>query len=150
MLIILSLCLEGAFSLTLGALTPDLVLVIIILSAFYLSEAKGIFLAFLSGLLVDLRWEPIIGLSSIYFILSYYIFSLMVQFYRRRLNYLTNLFACIMVFSFFQVFKMAFYHILGIEYEVSYLILTGRVIVDVFIFLIGFIFISRKSGGVTA
>lgn len=146
MLLFLALSIEGALSPFLGPLTPDLATVVVILSSCCLNDVKRLFFAFIGGLLLDLRWEPIIGLSSLYFISVVYLLGTFIKGSRFKLHYRTILVGFV-ILLFFQVFKFGFYRLLKLEYDVNLVIFLGRVLIDTL--MLGMGLISMKLSGGT-
>lgn len=125
-----------------GALTPDIVLVVVFLFACARGGIGAIFLAFGAGLMLDLRWEPIVGLSSAYLSIAVYLIDAIYRSARvksRSLRYL----GAFLFLALFYAFKFAFYSLLNVEYDVSYLVLLGRIAIDIIIFGIGLIILGR-------
>lgn len=139
---------EGALSPFLGPLTPDLAAVVVILSSCCLSEVKGLFFAFISGLLLDLRWEPVVGLSSLYFVSVSYLLVNLIRGSRFGFRY-RSILVGFAVLLFFQVFKLAFYRLLKLEYDINLIIFWGRILIDTLILGMGLI-LARLSGGTRA
>ncbi len=50
------------------------------------------------------------------------------------------------MFFAFQAFKIVFYHILNVDYDLNYSMLLGRITMDVLIFFIGVVLINRRGG----
>ncbi|MCS7233130.1 MAG: hypothetical protein N3C62_00155 [Synergistetes bacterium] len=144
-MLFLALSVEGALSPFLGPLTPDLAAVVVITSSCCLSSVKALLFAFLSGFLLDLRWEPVIGLSSIYFVSIAYPLSSLIRGSRFKLRYRSILIGLAILFL-FQAFKFGFYRLLRLEYDVNFIIFFGRVIIDTLILGMGLI-LMRLSGG---
>ncbi len=125
-----------------GTLTPDLVLVVVFLFAYVRGGVSAVFLSFGAGLMLDLRWEPVVGLSSVYLTVAAYLIDLFhrsPRFRSRSLKYI-GVFLFLMLF---YLFKFSFYSLLNVEYDVSYPVLLGRIVIDMLLFGIGTIVIGR-------
>ncbi len=133
---------EGALSVFMGALTPDLVLVVVFLFACVRGGIRAVFLAFGAGLMLDLRWEPVVGLSSVYLTVAAYLIDLFYHSPRFKSHGLKHA-GVFLLLMLFYLFKFSFYSLLNVEYDVSYPVLLGRIVIDMLLFGIGTIVIGR-------
>ncbi|MBC7239733.1 MAG: hypothetical protein H5T71_06505 [Chloroflexi bacterium] len=109
-----------------------------------MEEVKGLLFAFLGGILLDLRWQSIVGLSSFYLVCASYILSFFPKKARFKFGFKMVLLG-IGALVFFQLFKFGVYRLLGIEYDVSFIVLIGRVLLDALIFC--FVLVLMRVGG---